>query len=229
MAMRERGSPSWWLALLGYELKILKRGNIWFVLISLFLVSLVLIFGSSRSSSYGISVVFFENVGPLVMLFNATVLLSNDRDHGTIERVFASPGHRSTVYLRRFATVCGVNVSILSALILLWQLDPSAISLPRTLMTSIPPVLFLSGLAFLGAVLVRDPNVGAVLSAGWWVLNHFAWSYGNKGWFGYIFLFKETYYPGSSTLVGNRLALLLLGVTFLSLIPLLLRKAERYL
>ncbi len=229
MAMRERGSPPWWLTILGYELKILRRGNVWFVLISLFLGSLGMIFGSSRSPSYGTSVVFFENVAPLVMLFTATALLSNDRDHGTIERVFASPGHRSTVYLRRFATVCGVDVAILSALILLWQLDPSAISAPRALMTSIPPVLFLSGLTFLGAVLVRDPNVGAVISTGWWVLNQFAVSYGNKGWFGYIFLFKETYYPGSSTLVGNRLTLLLLGVIFLSLIPLLLRKAERYL
>ena len=227
--MRDRVNPPWWLALLGYELKILRRGNVWFVLISLFLVSLVLIFGSSRSPSYGISVVFFENVAPLVMLFLATTLLSNDRDHGTIERMFASPGHRSTVYLRRFATVCGVDVAILSALILLWQLDPSAISVPRALMTSIPPALFLSGLAFLGALLVRDPNVGAIISAGWWVLNQFAVKYGNTGWFGYIFLFKETYYPGSSTLVGNRLTLLLLGVTFLSLIPLLLRKAERYL
>ncbi len=229
MVMEKRGSPPWWLALLGYELKILKRENVWFVLISLFLVSVVLIFGSSRSRSYGISVMFFENMAPLVMLFNATALLSNDHDHGTIERVFASPGHRSVVYLRRFAIVCGVDVTILATLILLWQLDSSAISIPRALMTSIPSALFLSGLAFFGAVLVRDSNVGAVISACWWVLNQFAARYGNKGWFGYIFLFKETYYPGSSTFAANRLTLLLLGVTLSSLIPLLLRKVERYL
>jgi hypothetical protein len=220
----------WRLALLGYELRIFRRGSIWFTPAILFLVSVALMLGSGRASSYHVSLMVLEQIACLVLLFNATALLSTDCDSGTIERLFSGPGRRSVVYLRRFGILVGLDVAVLVMLAILWQLDRTSISMPRALMVAVPPVVFLSAVGFFAAVLARDANVGAALAAGWWFVNRILLPrYANRGVLEYVFLFKESYYPASSTFVANRLVLLLLGLALVGLMPLLLKDAERYL
>lgn len=226
--MRPINSIAAFLKLLGYELKILKQETVWGVLAGLFLVSLALI-GGSRNSFPFVAWIFFENLAPLVMLFIAIALLANDRDHNTLESLFSRPGSGFVVYLRRLAFVHALDAAILLGLALLWQIETGTPPVVEILLTSVPPVVLLTNIGFFGAVLLNDSGGGPALGGSWWLLNQFLRRYGSQGWFGYIFLFKKTYYPHFPAFWSNRLALLLLGVILASAALLLLRKVERFL
>lgn len=214
--------------LIGYELKILKRETVFLSVGSLALISIALIAGSRSSSQYTVWI-FFENLVPLTLLFIPTALLSNDRDQRIIERVFSLPTSSVVIYLRRLACVYIMDVVGLFVLALLWQVKTGTPAVPQILITSLPPTLFLSSLSFGGAALLKDANVGAVAGGSWWLMNYIFKSYGNAGWFAYIFLFKQTYYPDSITFWSNRLTLVALAIGLVSLASFLFRRAERYL
>lgn len=216
------------LGLMGYELKILKREAVILSFGSLVLISIALITGSRSSDQYTIWI-FFENLVPLALLFIPTALLSNDRDQRMIERVFSLSASSVVIYLRRLVCVYILDVVGLFVLALLWQVKTGTPAVSKILITSLPPMFFLSSLAFGWAAWLKDANVGAVVGGSWWFMNQLLKSYGNEGWFAYIFLFKQTYYPDSPTFWINRLTLVVLAIALVCLALFLLRRAERYL
>lgn len=217
------------LKLIGYELKILPRKAVWGVLITLLLVSLALIFGSRNSFPF-VAWILFENLAPFVLLFNGVALLDNDRTHKTLDILFSRPGSRFGIFLRRLILVYSLNVLILGALSFLWQIKNEAPSMPEILLTSVSPALFLTSLGFCSAVVLNDANGGASVGGAWWFINQFILArYGDQGWFGYVFLFKRTYYPHSTQFVGNRIALFFLGVSFIVVTAIAFRKGERFI
>jgi hypothetical protein len=68
-----------------------------------------------------------------------------------------------------------------------------------------------------------------MLTGAYWILHQLLRKYGDRGWFGYLFLFKATYYPVSATFLANRLTLLLLAGCLLAASSVAFRRVERYL
>lgn len=213
-----------------YELKIQSQKTAIGIVITLLLVSLALIFGSSHFIPIFPWIVF-ENLAPLVLLFNSTALLANDRTYRTLETLFSRPGIRIAIYLRRLLIVYILNVLIVTGLALFWQIMAESPPVTEILLTSISPVLLMTSLGFWGAVLMNDANGGAAVGVIWWFLNRspLLIRQGNQGWFGLVFLFKKTYYPHSTHFVSNRIALFLLGMSLIGVTAVVFRKGERFL
>jgi len=189
--------------LINYETLILGKGVIGTVVGGLILVSLALISGSKNTMPFT-AWIFFEVLTPLTMMFLVIFLVSSDRAISMFERIFTLPSFGTGVYLRRLIIALSIDGLIVFFLAIVWQIKPGAPLVSRILITALPPVFFLSCLGFLGAVLLNDGNAGAAVAGPWWLINHFFLKkYGEPGWIKYIFLFKETYYPGSVTFWWN--------------------------
>lgn len=217
----------WW-RLIVYETRILRRETVSFVFGGLLFVTLILLL-SPHSSTKQTVWIFFENLVPLVLLFIPIGLISNDCEQSLIERIFSITEPGILIYSRRLLLITGIDTLAILFLALLWQWDVTTPPLGSILITSLPPVLFLTGLSFAGAVWVNDANGGATIGGSWWILNLILKRYGDSGWFSYIYLFKQTYYPDAASFGLNRIALVALAFILTCVGVIGLRRPERYL
>ncbi|GEM_PF-5225118 len=215
------------IALLGYEFRIIRPSVMGMALALLGFISLVLILGPPHKG--GTAIVFFEDLASLALLVTTSHLLAVDQDYGALEFVLISTTSPFRLYLRRFLMVLGVNVGLVGGLALIWHLWYLPFPVSYLLLVALPPMIFSTSLSYLLSLASNNANIGAMLAGGYWLLNQLLRKYGDQGWFGYLFLFKTTYYPGSATFLENRIVLLLLAACLLAGSRVAFRRTERYL
>lgn len=215
------------VALLSYEFRIIRPSVIGMALALLGFISLILILGPPHKG--GTAIVFFEDLASLALLVTTSHLLAVDQDYGALEFVLVSTTSPFQLYLRRFLMVLGVNIGLVAGLAFTWHLWYLPFPVPYLLLVALPPMIICTSLSHLLSLVAKNANIGAMLAGGYWLLNQLLRKYGDQGWFGYLFLFKATYYPRSSTFLENRLVLLLLAACLLAGSSLAFRRTERYL
>jgi len=215
------------VALLGYEFRIMRLSVIGTALALLGFISLILILGPPHKG--GMAVGFFEVLTSLTLLATTSHLLAVDQDHRALEFVLLLTPWPFRLYLRRFLLVLGINIGVIVALAFVWYLWYLPLSVPRLLLVALPPMIFVTSLSFGLSLVCNNANIGAMLTGAYWLLHQLLREYGDQGWFGYLFLFKATYYPASATFLANRLVLFLLAGCLLAGSSVAFRQIERYL
>jgi hypothetical protein len=222
-----RSLPATPVALLGYEFRIIRLSVVGTALALLGFISLILILGPSHKG--GIVIGFFEVLTSLTLLATTSHLLAVDQDHRALEFVLLSATRPFWLYLRRFLLVLAINIGVTVALAFVWHLCYLPLPVPDLLLVALPPMIFVTSLSFSLSLVCNNANIGAMLTGAYWILHQLLRKYGDRGWFGYLFLFKASYYPASATFLANRLVLLLLAGCLLAASSVAFRRVERYL
>jgi hypothetical protein len=222
-----RSLPAAPVALLGYEFRIIRLSVVGTALALLGFISLILILGPPHKR--GMAIGFFEVLTSLTLLATTSHLLAVDQDHRALEFVLLSTTRPFWLYLRRFLLVLVINIGVIVALAFIWHLCYLPLPVPDLLLVALPPTILVTSLSFGMSLACNNANIGAMLTGAYWILHQLLRKYGDRGWFGYLFLFKATYYPASATFLANRLVLLLLAGCLLAASSVAFRRIERYL
>ncbi len=224
--------PSWRLppvrsVLLAYECRILRLSAMGIALGLLGFVTAILIFGPPHRPET--AVVFFEDLVSLVFLTMTAFVLAVDQEHRTLEFVLLAAQSPWWLYVRRYLLVLGLSAVAVLGLAFVWSLCYLPLPVHTLLRVALPPTIFVATLSYTLSLLTKSAHIATMLASAYWLAHQILHAYGDQSWFGYLFLFKVTYYPKSASLATNRCALLLAALCLLVISGLMLRRAERYL
>ncbi len=213
--------------LLAYECRILRLSAMGVALGLLGFVTAILVLGPPHRPQT--AVVFFEDLVSLVFLAMTAFVLAVDQEQRTLEFVLLAARWPWWLYARRYLLVLGLSAAAVLGLACVWSLCYLPFPVLTLLWVALPPMVFVATLSYTLSLLTKSAHIATMLAAVYWLAHQILHRYGDQSWFGYLFLFKATYYPRSASSAANRCTLLLAALCLLPAAGLMLRRAERYL
>lgn len=173
--------------------------------------------------------VFAEMFLPVLMFMGAGSLIAYDHDKRVLELLISLPSNLTAIYLRRLIVIVCLDTLIATVLLVLFRLFFVPFSLITMLLNFLGPAAFLSALGLLASVVVRDANAALAFTGGVWLAEQpvFTGRFTSAGIGRYLFLYLDTYHPGSNIWLANRLVLLTMSLACILIMACLLRRQER--
>ncbi len=166
-ALEQRPIPKFW-CLLRSQLRVLHR-EMWAASALVMLLGTLVALADYRRSSVGGTALPFILIAPIVSAIGVAYLYGPAADPA-LEIELALPVTASALLLSRLVLVFGFNLvlGLLASFVL--SVAHSDLSFWPLVSAWLAPMTFLSMLAFLLAMLTRDPGVGMLVSLGIWTV-----------------------------------------------------------